>query len=224
MQNNSELQNIPEIVTADQRCACMLVVDTSGSMEGEAMEALNEGLEAFEKQLKGNRLSARRIEVGMITFGGEVQLQQDFIQAKHFTAPKLNAEGATPMGEAVDMALQAVRNRKNEFRQLGIQYFRPWLMLITDGEPTDANWQAAAAAVKREEAQKALTCFPIGVGPSVNFDKLAEFSYRRPVSLNGVDFQELFLWLSSSLGKVSASGPGNQIELPPVDSWGSLAV
>ena len=224
MDLRDEMLKKTEVLTADQRCACMLVVDTSGSMSGEAIEALNQGLEAFEKQLKNDRLAARRIEVGMITFGGGVQLQQDFIQAKHFTAPALNADGATPMGEAVELALQAVRNRKNELRQLGLQYYRPWLMLITDGEPTDENWQSAAAAVKREEAQNGLTCFPIGVGREVNFDKLGQFSHRRPVSLNGLDFEELFVWLSGSLGKVSASGPGNQIELTPVDSWGSLRV
>ena len=153
------------IVTADQRCACMLVLDTSGSMQGEPIDALTQGLSAFERQVKSNPLAARRIEVGIITFGeGGVQLKQDFVQAKHFLAPEICAGGNTPMGEAVQLALQAIRNRKNEFRQLGIQYFRPWLMLITDGEPTDEGWEEAAAAVKREEMQKSLTCFPIGVG------------------------------------------------------------
>ena len=55
-------------------------------------------------------------------------------------------------------------------------------------------------------------------------EKLSQFSTKRPVSLKGLDFEELFVWLSGSLGTVSASGPGNQIELPPVDSWGSLRV
>jgi uncharacterized protein YegL len=214
-----------EILTADQRCACMLVLDTSGSMDGDPIDALNQGLAAFERQVKSNALAARRIEVGIITFGGDgVRLNQDFLQAKHFVAPVLSADGGTPMGEAVHLALQAIRNRKNEYRQLGIQYYRPWLMLITDGEPTDQGWEQAADAVRREEMQKALTCFPIAVGPQVNLEKLGQFSSKRPVSLNGLDFEELFVWLSGSLGKVSASGPGNMIELPPVDSWASLRV
>jgi len=214
-----------EVLTADQRCACMMVLDTSGSMQGDSIDALNQGLAAFEAQVKSNALAARRIEVGIITFGGDgVRLNQDFLQARNFVAPVLAAGGVTPMGEAVQLAVQAIRNRKNEFRQLGVQYYRPWLMLITDGEPTDEGWEQAAELVRREETQKALTCFPIGVGSQVNLAKLAQFSTRRPMSLNGLDFEEMFVWLSSSLGKVSASGPGNMIELPPVDSWASLSV
>ena len=173
-----------DILTADQRCACMLVLDTSGSMQGEAIEALNQGLAAFEMQVKSNALAARRIEVGIITFGGDgVRLNQDFLQAKHFVAPVLAAGGGTPMGEAVQLAVQAIKNRKNEFRQLGLQYYRPWLMLITDGEPTDEGWEQAAECVRREEMQKALTCFPIGVGHQVNLAKLAQFSTKQPATV-----------------------------------------
>jgi uncharacterized protein YegL len=201
----------------------MLVLDTSGSMDGEPIHHLNQGLSAFEKQLKSNALAARRIEVGIITFGkGGVQQIQPFVPARHFNAPRLIADEVTPMGEAVILALHALRNRKNEYRSMGAQYYRPWLMLITDGEPTDEGWEQAAAEVKREEAQKAVSCFPIGVGNSVNFDKLSHFSNKPPLMLNGLDFEELFVWLSGSLGRVSASGSGDQVELPSVDSWARL--
>src|SRR5262245_33060938 len=116
-----------EFLTADQRCACMLVLDTSGSMQGEPINHLNQGLRAFEKQLKGNALAARRIDVGIVTFGnGGVRLAQEFVPARHFTAPALVADGSTPMGEAVNVGLQSIRNRKNEYRAMGLQYYRPW--------------------------------------------------------------------------------------------------
>jgi uncharacterized protein YegL len=211
-----------EVLSADQRCACMLVLDTSGSMQGQPIDFLNQGLSAFEKQLKNNSLAARRIEVGIITFGkGGVQLLQPFVPARHFTAPALEADGVTPMGEAVRMAIQALRTRKNEYRTNGVQYYRPWLMLVTDGEPTD-EWEQAASEAVREEREKRVSCFPIGVGDNVNVAKLGRFSTKPPLMLNGLDFEELFVWLSGSLGKVSASGPGEQVELLPVDSWAKL--
>ena len=200
----------------------MLVLDTSGSMEGEPIDHLNQGLVAFEKQLKGNPLAARRIEVGLVTFGGAVNLLQSFVPARQFQPPTLTANGQTPMGEAVKLALQQIRARKNEYRTQGIQYYRPWLMLLTDGEPTDPGWQDAATELRREEAQKAVTCFPIGVGANVNVAVLGAFSQKPPLQLNGLDFEQLFVWLSGSLGKVSASGPGDQVELLPVDSWARL--
>ena len=99
----------------------MLVLDTSGSMQGQPIDHLNQGLSAFEKQLKHNALAVRRVEVGVITFGaGGVQQVQPFIQARHFVAPTLAADGVTPMGEAVTMALQALRTRKNEYRTMGL--------------------------------------------------------------------------------------------------------
>ena len=101
----------------------MLVLDTSGSMQGQPIDHLNQGLSAFEKQLKHNALAVRRVEVGVITFGaGGVQQVQPFIQARHFVAPTLAADGVTPMGEAVTMALQALRTRKNEYRTMGLPY------------------------------------------------------------------------------------------------------
>ena len=199
-----------EFLTADQRCACMLVLDTSGSMQGQPIDHLNQGLRAFEKQLKANPLAARRIDVAIVTFGnGGVHLTQDFAPARHFTAPALSANGSTPMGEAVTLGLQHVRNRKNEDPLSASSTYRPWLLLITDGEPTDEAWEMAAGAVRREESQKGLTCFPIGVGSQVNMQKLRQFSSKQPVYLNGLDFEELFVWLSGSLGKISASGPGD---------------
>jgi uncharacterized protein YegL len=212
-----------EVLSADQKCACMLVLDTSGSMQGEPIDYLNQGLSAFEKLLKANVLAARRVEVGIITFGkGGVQQIQPFVPARHFNAPQLVADEVTPMGEAVRIALHALRNRKNEYRSMGSQYYRPWLMLLTDGEPTDEGWEQAAAEVKREESQKNLSCFPIGVGNNVNVEKLSLFSRKPPLMLNGLDFEELFMWLSASLERVSASGPGDQVELPSVDSWARL--
>jgi hypothetical protein len=41
---------IPEFaLNADPRCACVLLLDTSGSMDGAPIKALNEGLKAFER-------------------------------------------------------------------------------------------------------------------------------------------------------------------------------
>jgi uncharacterized protein YegL len=192
-------------------------------MKGEPIDYLNQGLNAFDRQLKAIPVAARRIDVGLITFGnGGVCVAQEFVEARHFTPPVLQAGGDTPMGEAVQLAIQSLRSRKNDYRARGVPYYRPWLLLLTDGEPTDPDWQEAAAATKREEVQRALTCFPIGVGPQVNMAKLSQFSNKPPVSLNGLDFEDLFVWLSASLAKISASGPGDQVELPSIDTWGSV--
>src|SRR5438270_140417 len=84
----------------EPRCACLLLLDTSGSMSGEPIRQLNDGLKAFEEELKQDSLAAKRVEVGIVTFG-PVGVVSDFISASQFLAPELSPRGDTPMGKAI---------------------------------------------------------------------------------------------------------------------------
>ena len=89
----------------EPRCPCVLLVDTSGSMQGAPMAALNEGLRAFKNDLMKDALASRRVEVAIVTFSSDVQIVQDFVTADQFEPPTLHAEGATLMGSAIHQAL-----------------------------------------------------------------------------------------------------------------------
>ena len=52
----------------EPRCPCLLLVDTSGSMKGERIDSLNEGLRTFRRELLRDGLAARRVEVAVVTF------------------------------------------------------------------------------------------------------------------------------------------------------------
>ena len=219
----------------EPRCAVVLLLDTSGSMEGDAIAELNEGLRAFEQALKADRLAALRVEVAVIAFGGtaralDVRNGTDhaafdantaFITVDRFDAPALRAHGGTPMGEAVRQGIALLRERKAIYKQNGIDYFRPWMFLISDGEPTD-EWLSASAQVQQEEARKGLAFYAVAVRKA-NVQTLARFStLRPPLMLKGLAFQELFEWLSRSLSVVSQSKPGEQVPLPAVDGWANF--
>jgi len=70
----SDLDTIDFAINPEPRCACLLVLDTSGSMEGERIDALNEGLQTFQDALRQDELAAKRVEVGILTFGDTVDL------------------------------------------------------------------------------------------------------------------------------------------------------
>ncbi|MFC1466298.1 MAG: VWA domain-containing protein [Candidatus Brachytrichaceae bacterium NZ_4S206] len=217
----------PEFVdNPEPRCAVVLVLDTSGSMDGQPIGELNAGLKQLATDLREDALARLRVELAMVTFGGRVDVVKvggrEFVSPDDFNPPTLSASGETPMGQAVRTALQLLRARKNTYKQQGVDYFRPWLFLLTDGEPTDNDWQAAATEAREEEGRKGVLVFPIGVGQA-NMQKLSQFSaQRQPVRLQGLAFKELFTWMSKSLQAVASSKPGDQVPLPLPTGWASI--
>ena len=128
------------------------------------------------------------------------------------------------MGEAINVALDMVADRKQTYKDNSIPYYRPWVFLITDGAPTD-SWQSAAQRVQQEEDGKKISFFAVGVGiqhdpDAMNILKQIAPIKRPPFLLNGLDFKALFLWLSGSIEQVSHSNPGDGgIQLDP-PTWG----
>jgi uncharacterized protein YegL len=224
MTNPVRLEDAVEFAeNPEPRCACVLLLDTSGSMQGEAVEALNQGLAAFKSDLAKDPLASRRVEVAIITFDNEVRVAQDFVTADQFEPPKLTAQGQTYMGTAIQKALDMVQARKATYRQNGVAYYRPWVFMITDGEPqgeAEAAIQQATARLKADEVNKRVAFFAVGV-EGANMEKLAEIVTRAPVKLMGLNFVEMFVWLSKSMEAVSQSRTDEQIALPP-PGWASV--
>ena len=202
----------------EPRCPCVLLLDTSGSMSGDPILQLNEGLRTFETEIKADSLSAKRVEVAIVTFG-PVSIDQEFVSVDQFYAPELQTSGNTPMGAAVEKACELLDDRKKTYKANGISYYRPWIFLITDGAPTD-QWSLAAQRVKQAEAENRVLFFSVGV-QGADMEKLKQISNNPPVLLNGLDFRDLFQWLSNSMKRVSVSKIGEAIELPPMN-WGQI--
>ncbi|MFC4452330.1 vWA domain-containing protein [Deinococcus sonorensis] len=204
----------------EPRCPVLLLLDNSGSMSGEKIRQLNEGLRDFQRDLASDSLAAKRCEIAIVSFG-PVREVLGFTSAEHFQAPQLKAEGSTPLGEAVKRGLELLRQRKETIRQNGIGLYRPWVFLITDGAPTDA-WQSAAAEVQRGEAAKSFAFFSVGVA-GADMKMLEQLNpARAPLALSGVRFRELFQWLSASLKSVSQSTPGDAVALASPKGWAEI--
>jgi uncharacterized protein YegL len=205
----------------EPRCACVLLLDTSYSMDGRPIQELNRGLQTFQEAIQKDDLARKRVEIAIVTFGnGGVQQKQDFVTAEAFEAPNppLTAGGTTPMGEAIELGLDMIRSIKTTFRNNGIAFYRPWMFMITDGEP-DSGWQSAAQRLHQEAANKGIVFFAVGV-ENANMQILSQITPTiPPAKLNGLNFKDMFLWLSNSMGRTSSTKVGENVALPPTDSW-----
>jgi uncharacterized protein YegL len=214
----------PEFVeNPENRCPVILLVDTSGSMAGAPMDALNEGLKTFREAVLQDEQAALRVDVAVVSFG-PVELVQDFVTIDQMIPPNLIANGLSPIGEAITFGLDLLETRKATYRNNGIQYYRPWVFLITDGAPNPGSpWIQAAQRLHDAEQQRKLSFFAVGVqGADMNTLRQIAPPMRPPLMLNGLDFRSMFLWLSDSMVRVSTSTVGGEmVALPPV-GWGQI--
>jgi uncharacterized protein YegL len=216
-----------------QRTPTVLVLDASASMlqrsersSKSRIELLNEGVKAFYNAMQEDELALSRVQIAAINVGGPSSSPEVFLEwtdAINFKPFELSARYATPLGKAMELAVETIEEQKIKLRESGISYTRPWVFVLTDGEPTDSEkeWQESARLVKQAEADGKIEVFPIGVAEA-NLHILSELSRRPPMMADGLKFQELFVWLSASLGQVTRSSPGQEIEMPSTDPWAAV--
>jgi uncharacterized protein YegL len=185
-------------------------------MQGRAISELNRGIMAFKDELAADALAMKRVEIAVVTFG-PVNIDSSFQTPDYWQPTTFSTTGDTPMGEAIEQGLDMIRERKERYKANGISYYRPWIFLITDGAPTD-SWQRAAQRVREGEQNKEFSFFAVGVA-NADMGILAQIAPRGPLKLDGLKFRELFMWLSSSLSRVSASNTGDRVALPPPTGW-----
>ena len=171
----------------EPRCACLLLLDTSQSMNGAPIAELNRGIQQLKTELAEDALAMKRVEIAMITFG-PVETVAEFRTPDYFDPPTLVASGNTPMGEAIETGLALLKSRKDKYKDNGISYYRPWVFLITDGAPTD-NWQRATALIHEGEEKEAFSFFPIAV-QGADLSVLKQLTaINQPIKLSGLKFR-----------------------------------
>ncbi len=204
--------------------------ETYNLVEGETvsrMDELNRGLRQFMTELLSDSNASQSAEICLVAFSGEAELIKDFapLSPDMETIQVKSTGGGTSLGKGVKLALQQLDRRKDEYQRAGVEYYQPWLVVITDGVPTDTTHHEVAADIAARVQKKKLSVFPIVVGDVADLAEFGRISPSRPpIRLQGAKFCELFEWLSKSVSRVSSSIPGEVVPLDKkgIDAWGAL--
>ncbi|CAM3656028.1 VWA domain-containing protein [Mycobacterium frederiksbergense] len=217
----------------DPRAACVALIDVSGSMDGEPIAALEQGFASFVRYLQAETLASKRVEVAVVTFGTVATVLVPMQEARNLQPAQFSAAGTTNLAAGIHLALDIIEDRKGAYKTAGLQYYRPWILVLTDGKANIDGFDDAVARLNQVETARGVTVFSVGVGPRVNYEQLSRLSLQRsPAPLDGLKFEALFEWLSASLTNVSNSAEhahndeglgtmGDRVPLPPIVGWTS---
>lgn len=193
--------------------ACVLLLDTSGSMTGDAIESLNQGINNFIQKTAADEMAQKRVDVAIVAFDDDPRVVLDFTPICQMEPIKLDAGGCTAMGAAINKAIDMVKERNRFYASLGTQCYQPWIFMITDGYPTD-DITEAAERIKAEESKGKhgkLKFFALGVE---GYDKETLFKLtKRVMELDDTDFSGIFNWLSESVCLISVSRVDDSVPL-----------
>lgn len=227
---NIEFSNVETPSNYQEKCLCVLVLDVSGSMRGERIDALNEGLRTFFADITENYSLADALEIAIISFDGEVQTLVSPSLVENIVLPTLKSRGGmTNLAGAISCAIDIVEARKQFYRQHGVSYKRPWIIPMTDGMPSNptAVIKNITQQVHQGMADHSFHFFAIGV----KVNKAAMKTLNRisaptvpAAQLDGIRFSEFFQWLSNSMDKVSQSREGSTVALEAPTWMSGLSV
>lgn len=209
-------------------CATVLLLDTSGAMAGPNIAALARGLADFKSEVEADDVASKRVDLAVITFGGEVAVAHEFSSIDDFEVPELKAAGAALMGSGIAAAIDMIENRKRQYREIGTDYYRPWLFMISAGAPSDMKpgdpaWKAVVERVHQGEASGKFMFFAVAA-EKADMELLKSISppNRLPARLMAGKWKELFSWLTRSKVADSTEGGLAKIESPKAGGWGEL--
>jgi uncharacterized protein YegL len=217
------------ISNTENRTPVIFCLDCSFSMRQQRrLERVMEGMKEFCRDMAKDPVAGLSVEVCIVSFGGEEpKLDMDFTPPNRVILPPLKADGRTPLTKGIRLALDTLESRKVRYDQNGITIYRPWLIIIGDGDDTGSkrDLDQMAAVLKAESDAKHLNvlCITVGDENQICCSSLMKLSPNGKVQyLKDLKFREFFAWLSRSMEKTSRSMGHEEPLYEPTVTWAEL--
>jgi len=202
-----------------RRLPVYLVLDTSGSMTGEPIEAVKNGLSTLLTALRSDPHALETAYLSVITFDSDARQVVPLTDLASFQEPIITAQGTTSMGEALTLVSNCIERevQKSSPEQKGD--WKPLVFIMTDGQPTD-DWQRGLSSFRSIKTGMVVAC-AAGSGADASILKQITENVVMLDTADKATIAAYFKWVSSSITtsskKVENAGveAASMSELPP---------
>lgn len=206
-----------------RRLPVYLLLDTSGSMSGEPIEAVKNGVQVMISSLRQNPQAIETAFISVITFDSVAQQIIPLTDLASFQMVDIKATGVTALGEALNLVSNKIDDEvaKTTMEQKGD--WKPLVFIMTDGIPTD-NWQSGLNEFKKRKTAYTVAC-AAGCGADTSILKQITENVVSLDTADSASIGKFFQWVTASIGvsstKVEDSGKDvsglNELPPPPAE-------
>jgi uncharacterized protein YegL len=207
-----------------RRLPVYLLLDCSGSMFGEKIEAVRQGVKALVADLQTDPQALETAYLSVITFESYAKQVVPLTELMSFKEPRLEASGATSLGEALTLLENCIAREVKKTTESQKGDWKPMIFLMTDGIPTD-NWEEAANRLKLSKPGNIIACAAGADADTAVLKKITEIVLELNI-LQPDAFKQFFRWVSSSIkatstavSQVSGDSPVNLPPMPPTITY-----
>ena len=201
-----------------RRLPVYLLLDCSGSMMGEPIEAVKQGIKVLLSELKSDPQALETAYISVITFDSSARQTSPLTELMLFKEPQLKANGATALGGALNVLVDCIENEVRKSTETQKGDWKPLVFILTDGSPTDT--EDFKNAVKKIQSVKTANIIACAAGSNAKTEYLKQITNNVLMmnNLSAGDLSKFFAWVSSSV-KISSQKinekPDDAIQLPP---------
>ena len=204
-----------------------VLADTSGSMRGEKINELNLALREMLRVLNNVDDIRGKFQLCVISFGGEVKVEQPLEDIDKISLTELTASGNTPMGTAFDVVRTMIEDRS----VVSSRSYAPTIVLISDGIPTDCSesifdskkyseWEPLNELHKGERSSKSQR-LALGIGSDADYEMLKAFIHTDGIPVikasEATGIAKFFRWVTmSTVARMNSVNPNVTSTVAPI--------
>jgi uncharacterized protein YegL len=226
-------RKIPCCLVLDNSASMSTIVDEAGEGTGEVvvkegktyelcnngitrMDKLNDAIKQFFKEVRSDKQLEDALDISMVMFDDDCEIKRTNFYPVYtfddFEDISVNDRSGSPLGKAVDRALDLLIEQKQKYKDYGKSYNQPWLVIMTDGEPWGDDEEKMQSAVDRIATLAPingllkLNVICVSMDSNGDDNALGRLSPVNPVlDCDNVSFGEFFRWFAATLTEVAKS-------------------